>query len=190
MSRRLAAVIGAVSLVAAGLAWFLLRPAPDEPFAPEAEEPLPPVEDVEPVPVTLYFPGEDDRLHAETREILPVDDPAARVGRLVEALLEGPRGEGLRAPLPAGVDIGRAYLLEDSTVILDLVSPDAAPPPPMGSRVEMLTVYTLVNTVLRNTEGSERLILLWNGRQSSTFAGHVDTGHPLFEKPELHADEP
>ena len=33
----------------------------------------------------------------------------------------------------------------------------------------------------------ERVVLLWNGVQRESLAGHVDTGHPLVLRPELEA---
>ncbi len=36
-----------------------------------------------------------------------------------------------------------------------------------------------------NVEGAERLVLLWNGRQPNTFAGHIDTTRPLRVHAEL-----
>ena len=53
----------------------------------------------------------------------------------------------------------------------------------------MLTVYSLVNTVLLNFEQLDRVVLLWNGRQLRTFAGHVDTMRPLAANPDLIARE-
>ncbi len=54
----------------------------------------------------------------------------------------------------------------------------------------MLTVYSLVNTVLLNTEGAERLVLLWNGQQPMTFAGHLNTARPLKANRDLVARDP
>lgn len=149
------------------------------PLDPVVETAVPSVEEVETVPFDLYFPGEDGRLYAEPRELAPTDDPAQTVTRLVEELLGGPAVDGLRAPLPAGVAVARAFVGDDATVILDLVSPDAGAPPGVGSEAEMLMVYSVVNTVLLNVEEAERLVLLWNGRQPTTFAGHLDTARPL-----------
>ncbi len=125
----------------------------------------------------LYFPGRGGWLHAERHEV-PARDPAeAQIAALVEGLIAGPRGAGLEPPLPRDVTVKSVYLL-DGEVILDLASPQRRPPA-SGSQREMLTVYSLVNTVLLNTEGAERLVLLWNGQQPMTFAGHLYTARPL-----------
>ena len=50
---------------------------------------------------------------------------------------------------------------------------------------ELLTLYSLVNSVVENVPGARSLVVLWNGRQPRSFAGHVDTSRPLLPSPEL-----
>ena len=45
--------------------------------------------------------------------------------------------------------------------------------------LELLRVFGMVNTVLANDERARAVVLLWNGSQRQTFAGHVDTSRPL-----------
>jgi len=179
------AVIAAAALaLGAGLYWILRPPPDDETVAVDT----PPPAGVE-APVLhayqLYFPGADGLLHAETRELAPSPEPADNVARLVEALVAGPSGAGLWPPLPAGVSLGHAYVMGDveddagdAIVVLDLVTADGTRPS-TGSQSEMLMLYSLVNTVLLNVDEADRVVLLWNGRQPNTFAGHVDTTRPL-----------
>lgn len=112
-------------------------------------------------------------------------------------------------PLPAGTALSSVYVLKNGAVALDLRSPAAAArssqdestpegdesaesdevssPPPAGearpawgSRDELVAVYSLVNTVtLNRLDGIERVVLLWDGRQPETFAGHLDLSRPL-----------
>ncbi len=142
---------------------------------------------VETWPATLYFPGEGDLLFPESQELPTSLDPADRVSTLVTSLLAGPRTEHLSAPLPAEIQIRKVYWIDGRIAYLDLESPDGTPPPVSGSTREMLTVYSLVNTVLLNVPEIEGLVLLWNGRQLRTFAGHVDTMRPLSAKLDLIA---
>ncbi len=80
-------------------------------------------------------------------------------------------------PPPIGtVRLGPVYLLTGGTVVIDF---EAQSPPAVGSREEQLILFSLVNTVLLNTEQAERLLILWNGSQPHTFAGHLDTGTAL-----------
>lgn len=133
---------------------------------------------VETMTAALYFPGFGNRLKVERRELPANGDAAERIATVVEALLAGPQSSGMGAPLPDSVSLRKVYLA-DGTIFLDLESAEGASPPASGSLREMLAVYSLVNTVLLNFEEAETLVLLWNGRQLRTFAGHLDTTRPL-----------
>lgn len=187
MKRRFAAIFLAV---VAGLAllglWSLWRArrASTPPASGPAAAPEAPAETVE---LTLYFPGEDGRLYAERREVPSAAEPVGRARAALTALLSGPRGEGLRAPLPAGVEIGAVTLVGDGTVVVDLRSAGHELPPASGSLGERSMVYSLVDTVLLNVDGSKRVTLLWNGMQRESFSGHLDTARPLVADTSLIA---
>ena len=136
--------------------------------------------------VDLYFPG-GGRLVAERHELAVGEAATERIAAVVEALLAGPRGAALSAPLPEGVGIRQIYLGEGGTAFLDIESVEGAPPPAAGSQREMLTVYSLVNSVVLNFDDIDQLVLLWNGRQLETFGGHLDTMRPLVANPDLIA---
>lgn len=136
--------------------------------------------------VDLYFPGPSGRLFAERREVPASTASEARIRTLVENLITGPRAAGLSSPLPGEVTVRQVYLMEGN-VFLDFETPERTLPPASGSQHELLTVYSLVNTVLLNIEGAERLVLLWNGQQPVTFAGHLNTARPLAVNSDLIA---
>ena len=141
---------------------------------------------VETLAVELYFPGTGSWLQSERREMAVGTESAERISAVVAGLLAGPRDRAMRSPLPEGVSVRRVYLGENGLVFLDFESPESSPPA-SGSLREMLTVYSLVNTVLLNFEELDRIVLLWNGRQLRTFAGHVDTTRPLAANSDLIA---
>ncbi|MEM1177907.1 MAG: GerMN domain-containing protein [Acidobacteriota bacterium] len=53
----------------------------------------------------------------------------------------------------------------------------------MGSKQELLTVYSVVNTVVLGSEEVERVVLMVDGKQPETLAGHVDLTRPLRPDP-------
>jgi hypothetical protein len=131
--------------------------------------------------VSLLFPGGDGYLHAERRE-LPVPLGAeGRIAAVVGALLAGPQTKGLVAPLPPGVAVGDTFVDPQGVAYVDLAAKDQPTPPASGSDLELLRVYSLVDTVLANEPRARAVVLLWNGVQRPTFAGHVDTAAPLVE---------
>jgi hypothetical protein len=137
----------------------------------------------------LYFPAANDRLVPETHEIAGGSSPRERAARVLAALL-ATAPSAPRVPLfPSAVEVGSVLLNEDGTLYVDLRSAEADPPP-SGSKVEMLRVYALVHTVLRNIPEAKQVVLLWNGRQRPSFAGHVDTARALRARGDLEAAAP
>ncbi|MEM6453546.1 MAG: GerMN domain-containing protein [Acidobacteriota bacterium] len=144
--------------------------------------------------IELYFPDPEGQLRAEARR-LPMDgDPRTRAATLIGALLEGPRDTALARPLPETVQLGGVFLLDDGRVLIDFRAAEPAPPP-AGTRAELASVYSVVNSVLLNLlDGAEidlaeraapdRVVLLWNGVQPPTFTGQLDTSRPLRAAPE------
>lgn len=62
--------------------------------------------------------------------------------------------------------------------------------PAMGLTEELLAVYSVVNSLTANSLGIDRVVLMWNGEQRPTFAGHVDTTRPLMADLERNAEPP
>lgn len=186
MSRRSLVVALVVVLAAIGLVWWWMgtRSGVDSEAIPASVAEQESVGEVEldgPTwQPTLYFPGQDGRLHAEERELPLAEEPVGKIEGVVRALLAGPELRVLRAPLP-----GETRLLavefdpETATAWVDLGFEDATLRLQAGSKQELLMVFSLVNSVALNVEGVERVGLLWNGSQPTTFAGHVDTTRPL-----------
>ncbi len=208
MSRRAAgALVALAAIVLGAVAYFALR-APRSPLVSEDEraderiagreaESTRSASDAAPSPeaavawnAELYFPSASDRLEAETRELAAGDTPVERARALLVSLLQTAPSAPRQPPFPAGVAPGTLLLLADGTLVVDL-DPQASPDPPdSGSTVEELRVYAVVHTLLRNLPEAQRVVLLWNGRQRSSFAGHVDTARPLHLRTGLEAARP
>ncbi len=137
----------------------------------------------------LYFPGASGWLQTERRDVPASADLAEQVSTVLGYLLAGSSDGDLQAPLPEGVTVRKVYMAENRLAFVDFESAEPAPPA-SGSLREMLTVYSLVNTVLLNFEQIDRVVLLWNGQQLRTFAGHVDTMRPLAANSGLIARDP
>lgn len=129
--------------------------------------------------VRLVFPDEGGWLRLENRPLALPAEPQERVKEVLAALLEGPRIPGLTAPLPAGVELGDVFVDPQGVAYVDFHSDELPDPPGSGSRLELLRVYSVADTVLLNSESLRGVVLLWNGVQRPTFAGHVDLTRPL-----------
>ena len=139
------------------------------------------------LPVDLHFPAPGGRLAVESRELPPADEPTERVRAVVEAVLAGPRTRegGLLRPLSEDVVLDGIYLGPGGVAYLDLRTPEPREPPAVGSREEMQILFSLVNSVVLNVAEARRVVVLWNGRQRPTFAGHLDTSVPLAPDTDL-----
>jgi len=127
----------------------------------------------------LYFPDANDRLQRESREIAPTEDAADRIRLLIEALIAGPTGDDLFAPLPPEVELAAVQVSAGGIAYLDFEAPENSGPPPSGTRAEIATLYSIVDSVVLNVAEVQTVVLLWNGRQRFSFAGHLDTSAPL-----------
>lgn len=179
MSRRAASfVLGfALALLAGGGLWWWLSGRAHRPFG--AEGPEAGAQAGVRVGFNLYFPAAGGGLRAEPRELQVTEAPKDRIRKVVEALLAGPRAEGLARPFPEGVTLGSVQLGGDGVAYVDLRSADHPDPPAGGSTEEIQRVYSIVDSVVLNVPQASRVALLWNGAQRETFSGHLDLSRPL-----------
>jgi hypothetical protein len=174
-----AVALGTVLVAALALALAGCRPAGERPpgtgpspAVTVAGEPL--LEEAR-----LVFLDDHGWLRLETRLLALNGDPQTRARAVVTALLEGAQGPGLFSPLPPGVALADVFVDPAGVAYLDFHSEELPQPPGSGSRLELLRVYSLTDTVLLNDESLRGVVILWNGVQRPTFAGHVDLTRPL-----------
>ena len=184
MNRRMALLLTAavvtVGLFAVAIQLFKKDPSPADAVSgspPEAAE-----EGAE-QSATLYLPAESGMLEAETRAAPGHADTASRMRWLAEQLLAGPQGEGLGPALPEGTQVASVFAALDGTVFVDFTLPSEGVG--MGSTEEILALYSVVNTLVLDDERTQRVVILLNGRQRDTLAGHVDTSRPLAARRDL-----
>lgn len=165
--------------------------------------------DVELVPegedffATLCFPATGELLRCVPRAIPAAASVEETAAAIVQALIDGPGpapvgddppepGEEIFPALPPAVGL-QAFDLVNGVAYVDLTVAQAGPAlrferPAMGLRDELLAVYSLVNSLTASNLGIERVVLMWNGEQRLTFAGHVDTSRPLLPDLDRNAE--
>ncbi|MFQ5349608.1 MAG: GerMN domain-containing protein [Thermoanaerobaculia bacterium] len=188
MSRRAAALVVGVTaaLAVTALVWWSLagRQTTESPVGGEPR----PAGEVEMSEAELYFPNTAGWLGRENRDLPVARDAEERAAQVAVALLAGPTEPGNLAPLGAGVELASLHLTGDGVVYVDLAAARLAIPPVAGSRAELLVVYSFVNSILANVPEARGVVLMWNGNQRPTFAGHVDTTRPLTQEHRWLAD--
>jgi len=131
--------------------------------------------------VRLYFASPDaDYLKIEGRRILKEEEMIDEARALVEELINGPRGN-LDPSIPPETQLRELYIIpEEKCAYLDFNQAFQANHPG-GSAGELLTIYSLVNTLIDNLEGIERVQILVEGETIETLTGHIDTTKPFSQ---------
>ncbi len=177
MNRRAVLIIAAL-VILAGLVWWALRPGGPRLISPGVTvEALPTPTPAPEQRIMLLFPGPDGRLHPVLRTVaLPAElDQRARV--VVRELLKGPGGRAdLLAAVPWPCELLEVFVDGRGAAYVDLTGPEA---PLAGSNVELMTAYSIVNSVLLNCPELHRLQILLDGKEIPTLTGHLDLSKPL-----------
>jgi hypothetical protein len=128
--------------------------------------------------VYLYFGNPDSEyLSAETRSISHPGGPSALGRGIVEALIAGPATERVRT-IPEKTVLNAFYLAEDATAYVDL-SKTVVDAHPGGALSELMTVFSIVNSLVLNIPEVQQVKILIAGTDASTLGGHIDLRHPL-----------
>jgi spore germination protein GerM len=183
----LAGLLATVSLTAPRWAALLRTPTPATPLEGDespAEVATPaPAEDAHQeasrrINVRLYFEAPDrEGLLPEEREVAFSSDLARQLRTVVEELAKGST-TGLLPTLPAGTRVLEVFVQARGVAYVDLSS-EASSGLPGGSRAELLTVYSVVNTIVTNFPAVSRVRIVVGDRPVDSLGGHVDISRPL-----------
>ncbi|MDL1969031.1 MAG: GerMN domain-containing protein [Deltaproteobacteria bacterium] len=128
--------------------------------------------------VHLYFADKGNSfLIAEERTISQSHDPAEFGKTIIEALIKGPL-EGLMRTIPVGTILSAFYVTQDGTAYIDLTK-EVKGRHPGGIKTELITIYSIVNSLTLNSYGINAVKILIGGHESMTLAGHIDLRFPL-----------
>ena len=139
------------------------------------------IEEVEPVPteemieVNLYFSDSQAMyLVPEKRKISQIPSLARQA---VIELIKGPESSGLYPVIPEGTQVNEVYIADD-IVYIDL-SEEIFKNHPGGSSGELMTVYSIVNT-LTEIPPIKGVQILVGGNEMNSLVGHIDISMPLL----------
>ena len=132
--------------------------------------------------VHLYFADMDhNHLTAETRPLALPDDVVERAKTFVRALIEGP-GDSFTRTLPRETELLALYLDEEGVAYVNF-NKAVSDKHPGGSLTELLSIYSVVNTLSLNIPEIQAVKFLIEGREAKTLAGHIDLRYPF--RPDL-----
>ena len=137
--------------------------------------------------VDLFFADSSGRrLALERREISGTGQEGILRAAL-EELVKGPSGDNRVRTVPETTQI-RAVFTRDTTVWVDLAG-SIAEEHPGGAWTEILSTYSIVNTLTENFGEVELVHIIVDGRERDTLAGHVDISTPLSGRVQLLAGD-
>jgi spore germination protein GerM len=129
----------------------------------------------------IYFTNSDNSfLVPEKHLVMPGTNTRKYAQNLIKILINGPENNSLQSPLPQGTKLLSLYISSDNTAVLDF-SEEIREKHPGGSQAEILTIYSIVNTLTLNIEEIDKVKILISGNEAETLAGHIALSFPLKE---------
>ncbi len=104
-------------------------------------------------------------------------NPVMFAKNIIQALIRGP-GHGLMRTLPQDTKLRALYVTDDGTAYADF-SVALKDNHPGGVMAELITIYSIVNSLVLNITGIDRVKILIEGHEFLTLAGHIDLQNPF-----------
>ena len=134
--------------------------------------------------VLLYFSdSEGEYLVGEKREILKKNEAKEEAKETILELIKGPKGK-LIPTLPPRTKL-LTLQIHDAGLAKVNFNPALSKDHPGGSSAEMMTVYSIANSLAINFPQIKRVQILIDGKPIETIAGHLSLRQPIFPKPDL-----
>ena len=134
--------------------------------------------------VTLYFSEEaEGYLTGEKREILSKEDVQEEAKEIIHELIKGPKGKLIRT-LPPRTKLLALQIDERGVAKVDFdkaISRDH----PGGSSAEIMTVYSIVNSLTLNFPQIKEVQILIEGERGGSITGHLVLDRPIPSKTDL-----
>ncbi len=126
----------------------------------------------------LYFADRDNYyLMSEQRSVSHTGDSVDFARSIVEALIKGPQNSLVRT-IAADTKLRAVYIIPDGDCYVDL-SQAVARNHTGGCNSELLTIYSIVNSLILSVPEIKRVKLLVEGKEVQTLAGHIDLEFPF-----------
>ncbi len=145
------------------------------PYKEEEIKEVQPVLTEEMVEVNLYFSDSQAMYLVPEKRKIPQTPSLAK--QVVIELIKGPENPNLYPTIPQETQVNEVYIADD-IVYIDL-SEEIFKNHPGGSSGELMTVYSIVNTLTEITPIRAVQILV-EGNEKESLVGHIDISMPLI----------
>jgi spore germination protein GerM len=134
--------------------------------------------------VTLYFlEGEGEYLVGEKREILKQDDVKEEAKEAIHELIKGPKSKLIRT-LPPRTKLLTLKMDKNGVARVNF-SKTLSKDHPGGSSAEIITIYSIVNSLTLNFPQIKGVQILIDGEVGESIAGHVILDQPISSRTDL-----
>lgn len=134
--------------------------------------------------VTLFFSEEEeDYLVGEKREISRTGKVEEEARETVLELIKGPKGK-LIPTLPPQTKL-LTLQVDPSGVTKVNFDQTLSKEHPGGSSAEMMTIYSIVNSLTLNFPQVKQVQILIDGKAAESIAGHISLKHPISSNPNM-----
>ena len=147
----------------------------ETPYKEEEIKEVQPVPTEEMVEVNLYF-SDSQAMYLEPEKRKISQTPSLARQAIVE-LIKGPENSELYPTIPQETQVNEVYIADD-IVYVDL-SEEIFKNHPGGSSGELMTIYSIVNT-LTEIPPIKAVQILVEGNEKNSLVGHIDISMPLL----------
>jgi len=134
--------------------------------------------------VILYFSTPEEEVLAPVeRKIIIQKETNSQIKATLQDLIKGPQDTSYEPTLPAETKI-RAVYVRETTIYVDFFSP-LTEKHPGGTSAELISIYSIVNTLLENFPPYSQVQILIDGKPQQTLAGHIDIRGPFTKNSEI-----
>jgi len=170
----LAVIVAAIIAVIAGI--VALDRYGDFVFRPIIEKRIKGTTDVREIDV--YFVSEDGAGLTPEKRLAKKGAIEDEIKEALGMLVEGPMERKLSSAIPEGTRL-RGLRLDGNIATVDF-SVEMIKNHPGGSTYEILTIYSVVDTVALNFPQVKEVMILVDGKKTETIAGHIETTAPFI----------
>jgi spore germination protein GerM len=134
--------------------------------------------------ITLYFSEQEgEYLVGEKREILRRDKVEEEAKETIAELIKGPKGE-LIPTVPSHAKLLTFQMDEQGLAEVNF-DQTLSKEHPGGSSAEMMTIYSIVNSLTLNFPQIKRVQILIGGKAVESIAGHISLKEPIPSNPDM-----
>ena len=175
-------LVGSIAILVAVAGWGLwaglTRPGAAKSRASAAPAPIAPASPGRKIKARLFYVADDGvRLTGVERDVPFGEGTAEQARQIIESQI-APVTEPLVSAVPPGTTLRAVYVTDDGRAFVDF-SRELVAGHSGGTTDELLTVYTIVDSLTANLPAVMSVQVLVEGKQVETLAGHVDLRRPL-----------